>query len=166
MLGRPATLSLFAVTLAAVPFLVTATPSLIGADASYVVASDSMEPAILRGSVVFVTSVPAAEISVGDPITFYSSDTPVTTTHRVVSVVETDEGTAFRTQGDATAGPDSRLVPPERVVGTVTATVPLFGFVVRYLGVRVPLLALLVAPSVVVTASTARSLVTTGGESW
>jgi signal peptidase len=164
MFGRPTTVALLVVVAAAMPFLVTATPSLIGADASYVVASDSMEPAIPRGSLVFVTAVPPTAIEPGDTITFYSSDTPVTTTHRIVAVVERADSIAFRTQGDAVANPDHRLVPSARVVGTVTTTVPWFGFVVERLGVRRPLVTLLVVPSVAVVLSTVRSMVTAGGE--
>lgn len=117
------------VFLAVSPFAAYAAPAMVGADESYIVLTGSMEPGLAPGDVVFVSSVPAAQIGVGDVITFERGEGPPTT-HRVIEVVTADGERAFRTQGDNNEDADPALVRPDRVVGVVTLSVPSVGAVI------------------------------------
>jgi signal peptidase len=139
--------------------LFVAQPAVVGADAGYAVGSDSMEPAISRGSIVLVESVPPERIAVGDVIT-YRGELGIgpTTTHRVVAVNRSD-GLAFRTKGDANPSADNELIAADRVVGRVTVTVPWVGYPVLLFGTAGPLVVLVVVPALTLGAATLRDLV-------
>ncbi|QKY21032.1 signal peptidase I [Halolamina sp. CBA1230] len=113
-------------------FVVQAVPGIVGADASYVVLSDSMEPEISAGDAVIVKSVDPANIESGDVITFVRAEESTPVTHRVVEAVETEGGQAFRTKGDANDDPDPALVPAENVTGEVWVVLPYVGYVVMF----------------------------------
>ena len=113
-------------------FVVQAVPGIVGADASYVVLSGSMEPEISSGDTVIVKSVDPADIESGDVITFVRADESTPITHRVVDVVDTEEGLAFQTKGDANDDPDPALVPAENVTGEVWVVLPYVGYVVMF----------------------------------
>ena len=106
-------------------------PRLIGMDV-FVVQSGSMEPDYHVGSVVYVRQTDAAELDVGDVITFHLSGN-VRGTHRIIEVVEEDGTRAFRTKGDANDSPDNSLVTPSQIVGKVLFTIPWLGFLASYI---------------------------------
>jgi signal peptidase len=116
------------------PFVVYAVPELVGGDRSYIVLSGSMEPDISTGDVVVVGRVDADAVGVGDVITFSRAGSDVVVTHRVVEVVTSDQGVAFRTKGDANEEADPSVVRPENVVGRVVLTIPYLGHVVMFVG--------------------------------
>lgn len=137
------------------PFVVFAVPQLVGATDGYVVSSSSMSPAIHAGDVVIVDDVRPAEIEQGDVITFerhggrdgqQSSRNRVT--HRVVDVVERDDGRYFRTKGDANEDPDSQLVPAEDVGGEVLFTIPVIGWVISFASTNIGIIAFAIIPGV------------------
>ena len=141
------TATILAILVVAV-FVVQAVPSVIGADASYVVLSGSMEPEISPGDAVIVRSVDPADIESGDVITFVRSEDSTPVTHRVVEVVDGDSGRAFRTKGDANDDPDPAPVPAENVTGEVWFVIPYVGHVVMFANTRLGM-ALLVGLPVV-----------------
>lgn len=97
------------------------------------VLSGSMEPAYPVGSMVYVGKTDAADIQVGDVITFYmAGDTLIT--HRVVS--KDEEAGGFTTKGDANNTEDGGLVPYDKVVGRVLLRIPYLGYVSSYLSSR------------------------------
>ncbi|WP_152042422.1 signal peptidase I [Salinigranum salinum] len=116
------------------PFAMYAAPQTIGATESYVVMSGSMEPAIQTGDVIFVYDRDPSTIEEGDVIT-YNLDGQRTevTTHRVVDIVENEEGQrVFVTKGDANEDPDPYRVPSDAVIGVmptdgIPARVPFLG---------------------------------------
>lgn len=114
------------------PFVVFAVPQVVGADASYVVLSGSMEPAISPGDVVVVDAVQPRSVAAGDVITFEQGAGVPPTTHRVVEVTEVDGAPAFVTKGDNNEDPDSVAVPASALVGRVTLVIPLVGHVVLF----------------------------------
>lgn len=149
-----ANLLVFLVVVALVaPFIVYAVPSLVGGDASYVVLTGSMEPAISPNDAVVVGDVATADIAVGDVITYTRAGLEVPVTHRVVDVVEIESGTAFRTMGDANEDPDLQLVPADNVAGEVVLVVPYIGYVVEFVGTPVGFAALVVVPIALLVAS-------------
>ncbi|MGB2695499.1 MAG: signal peptidase I [Dehalococcoidia bacterium] len=107
-----------------------ALPRIAGWDAQ-VIHSEGMEPALRTGGVAMVGSGGPEDVAVGDIITFRQPDKPdVVVTHRVVGVLDADDGRAFRTKGDANEAVDSWLVPAANVEGTVVFSVPYLGRVV------------------------------------
>lgn len=116
------------------PFVVYAVPGVVGADASYVVLSGSMEPAISGGDVVIVESVPPAMIAADDVITYSRSDESATVTHRVIDIDGTGSERVFYTKGDANQDADQRPVPASALVGVVGLTIPYIGYVIQFVG--------------------------------
>ncbi|MDN5746598.1 MAG: signal peptidase I [Nocardioidaceae bacterium] len=103
IIGSILTLGLVAVTLACAVYLL---PSLLGYE-RYVITGGSMTGAISKGSVAFEKNVPAADLAVGDVITYLPpADSGVTNlvTHRIVHVGP--NATKLRTKGDANADVD------------------------------------------------------------
>jgi signal peptidase I len=121
-----------------VPFVIYAVPQTVGADHSYVVLSGSMDPTMSPGDAVVVNDVRTGEIESGDIITFSSSDQARPTTHRVIEVVQEDDGVAFRTAGDNNEDPDQALVTPGQVEGRVPHVagspfvIPFIGYVITF----------------------------------
>lgn len=113
-------------------FVVQAAPGIVGADASYVVLSGSMEPSISPGDAVVVKDVAPTSIESGTVITFVRSEGETPITHRAVEVLDREDGLAFRTAGDANEGPDPEPVPAENVTGEVWFVIPYVGHVVLF----------------------------------
>jgi signal peptidase len=84
-----------------------------------VVITGSMRPNIPPGSLVFVHSVPARSLKVGDVITYNSLiDRGQTVTHRIIRVTNVKGIPAFITKGDANESPDPQVIEGQ-VVGKV-----------------------------------------------
>ncbi len=137
-----------------VPFLVFAVPDVAGADESYVVLSDSMNPTIDAGDVVIVEENDPSSIEEGDVLTFDAADpeefdagdgTSIVT-HRVVDIEQTDDGLEFVTQGDANNAPDGSAVEEEQVIGVVAFSIPYIGRVISFAGTRTGLMLFVVVP--------------------
>lgn len=97
----------------------------------YTIISSSMEPNILVYDVVFDSKVnDVNSIKVGDIITFTSTSSltdGMTLTHRVVSIIETEDGLKFRTKGDNNITPDPSLVDGYHILGRVVFKLPQLG---------------------------------------
>jgi len=99
------------------------------------VVSGSMERVIPQGSLVITTHVPAADIRVGDIITFLRSDEE-RVTHQVIQVIPDFNGngaTGFQTKGTENPTPDEEIVGAGNVVGVVKAHVNGLGFTLGYI---------------------------------
>lgn len=101
------------------------------------VLSGSMEPTMKTGSVAFVKPVDASLVRKGDVVTFQNPDAKgMLITHRVVKVERTDEGTIYRTKGDANSTEDPWRLKAAGTVGRLEFDVPYLGYAIVYLGVR------------------------------
>jgi signal peptidase len=138
-----------------VPFVVFAAPQVVGGEHSYVVVSGSMTPAIGVGETVTVNDVSPTAIHKGDVITFRRGKTAEIqrgqagdnlVTHRVVEVVRTGDGLAFKTKGDANEEADRQLVPADALVGRVMFTIPYIGHVIAFAGTEFGFIALVAIP--------------------
>lgn len=112
---------------------------------------------------VVVDGTSRAGIEVGDVVTFRRSGAvggPGTdrVTHRVVDVVRTGDGVAYRTRGDANDDPETTLVEPSQVVGEVWFHVPYVGRLVLFARTTTGLALLVVAPGVLLLVSGLRML--------
>lgn len=135
-----------------IPFLVYAVPQTVGADNSYVVLSGSMQPTMYPGDAVIVEDVSTSQIESGDIITFERSGADQTTTHRVVEVVQQDNGVAYRTAGDNSEAVDQQLVQPGEIEGRVPAVagypfvIPLIGYVINFASTQMGFVLLVAVP--------------------
>ena len=153
----------FVVLLAVVvPFVIFAVPAVIGGDASHVVLSGSMAPAISAGDVIVTTGVDAGEIEQGDVITFRAPGEQIPTTHRVVDVVDDGEYTAFHTKGDANEDPDPQPVPADEVLGEVILVIPYIGRVILFASTAEGMILFLGVPFGLLILTEAWSLATNG----
>ncbi len=89
----------------------------------YNVVSESMSPAIPKGSLVLVRQVGAREIAEGDVIAFERGGSVIT--HRV-SAVRAADG-EFTTRGDANQEDDILPVPFPSLIGRVEHHIPVMG---------------------------------------
>jgi signal peptidase I len=95
--------------------------------------SGSMEPKISVGSLAFDRAIPASDVAVGDVVTF--SDPYVKgrlVTHRVIDILQTPHGLAYRTKGDANPGRDPWTIRLAGQVGRVSFSVPVVGYILFY----------------------------------
>lgn len=122
----------------------------------FAVLSGSMNPAFNTGSLVAVKPIDPGELQVGDIITFGSPQGKIVT-HRVVGI-DTHDGLRFVTKGDANGAADSGLVPADRVIGLVVASVPWLGRILVFSQTRQGLLLMIIIPALVILILEARSL--------
>lgn len=99
--------------------------------------SGSMEPTIHVGGLALDRAIPSKNVRVGDVITF--SDPYVKgrlVTHRVIHILETPHGLAYRTKGDANPGRDPWTIRLNGQVGRVSFSVPVAGYILYYAHTR------------------------------
>lgn len=92
------------------------------------VLTNSMEPKISAGDMIFVKETNADEVKKDEIITFQTADRKVVT-HRVVET--TPEG--FLTKGDNNNVEDNWKVNPDSLIGKVFVILPKAGFVAKFI---------------------------------
>ena len=128
---------------------------------AYVIISGSMIPNINVNDAVVTLRAKAPDIKVNDIITFVSKEIDtrgVPITHRVVGIVETEEGEAYRTKGDANLTVDRALIKQSEVLGKVFLTIPKIGYVKTILTSSPGWLAIIVLPCILVIVKDVRKL--------
>ncbi len=132
-------------------------PSLLGVSLDHVL-SGSMEPAIQTGALIAMEKLDPGDVQVGDVIGFKveGMDTPVC--HRVVEIVDTEEGFGFVTKGDANEEPDAEAVKPENLKGRVVFDLPYIGYITSFIKTPYGFGLLLGLPAFIVIAMELRSL--------
>jgi len=120
-----------------------------------IVLTGSMEPALKVGGLAFMESESdPTTVKVGDIITFRSTKSPNRQiSHRVIELINDDEGLRFRTKGDNSELPDQQLVPAGNLVGKVRFHLPYLGYAADKLRHRENLYLLLGIPAGLVIAS-------------
>lgn len=100
-----------------------------------IVSTGSMLPTIVPGDVVIIYHDNSCNYSVGDIITYVSSDEEIGTyTHRIVSnKILSDGALAYVTQGDANNVPDEEFPTAESIIGKVVTIIPQIGRVIAAL---------------------------------
>lgn len=105
----------------------------------------SMQSELPAGSFIWVKSVDAATIEIGDDITFFKSE-GVVVTHRVIDIIENydDSGQlGFQTQGVDNLNPDEFITYEENIIGKVLWHIPVLGFVLEYIANHVVMILVL-----------------------
>ena len=121
----------------AVAFAVFYAALIVGGYRPVAVYSGSMTPTIAVGGLAVDRTIPAKDVRVGDVITFndpYVRGRMVT--HRVVDVIPTAHGLAYRTKGDANSARDPWTIRLRGQVGRVAFSVPIAGYVLVYAHTR------------------------------
>lgn len=123
----------------------------------YTIVSGSMEPNINVYDVVITKKVRSPkEIKEGDVITFISTSSiskNMTITHRVIDIVENDEGTFYKTKGDNNISPDTALAPYNNVLGKVIIRIPWLGRIQTFIATQGGWLLVIVLPAFVIIVS-------------
>ncbi|MFH1255431.1 MAG: signal peptidase I [bacterium] len=90
--------------------------------------SDSMNPAIDRGSLTIVKSFP--KYNIGDVISYYAKNDgqEEIITHRVMDI----GGNVYTTKGDANDVADRELVKPRLIIGKVVFVIPYLGHAIAF----------------------------------
>lgn len=111
--------------------------------------SDSMNPAIDRGSITIVKSF--ASYQIGDAIAYYAQidGQEEIITHRIMDI----GGNVYTTKGDANEVADRELVKPRLVIGKVVAIIPYLGHFIRFAKSLVGNWLLIILPAFVIIAS-------------
>lgn len=141
----------------AVAFAVAYAALLVSGFEPVAVYSGSMRPTIPVGGLALDRPIPAAEVRVGDVITFndpYVKGRLVT--HRVSAIITTPKGLAYRTKGDANASRDPWTIRLTGKVGRVSFSVPFAGYVLFYAHTREVRTVLILVFSVVLLFSVLR----------
>lgn len=109
----------------------------------YIIRGGSMEPTIPLGSVVAVGNVSVDAIRPGDVLTMRQGDRPIIT-HRVISLLHAADGTvSYVTKGDANTHTDGAAAASSAVLGRVSFSLPLLGYLMAALQVPGTLISLL-----------------------
>lgn len=106
------------------------TPSFLGIK-TYVIISGSMAPNLNIGDVVLIKKCKEEELKVEDIISFREGQSIIT--HRIIDVVETENGKTYVTKGDNNNVQDSDTVKYENIEGAYIAKIPHLGKLVIFL---------------------------------
>jgi signal peptidase len=98
-----------------------------------VITGRSMEPAMPIGSAVSLDAVGGDTVAAGEIVTVRVPDGGPTITHRVIEVVDRQDGRWLALKGDANPASDAALYRAEWMAGRVAAILPGFGYLIRLL---------------------------------
>jgi signal peptidase I len=104
-------------------------PAVMGGS-TFVVAGGSMEPTIPLGSAVVTVPVAATDLAVGDIVSLRVGEQHAVFTHRIIRLAERDGAVWLETRGDANTAADPSIVPATDVIGRVSLSIPLAGYLV------------------------------------
>lgn len=91
---------------------------------TFTIASESMEPTIPKGSLVWTT---VREPQIGDVVVYDSPTGAGFQVHRIIDVINVYGLVQYVTKGDANEAPDSAIVQRDWIVGVVVRDVPYVG---------------------------------------
>ena len=122
---------------------------------AYVVLTGSMLPKIQVYDVVVTKKVDAADLQVGDIITFASADSRflnTTITHRIIKKNYNAESKSysFQTKGDNNNVADNALVPQNNIYGKVFLKIPKLGYLQEFLATEGGWIIVILIPCLVV----------------
>lgn len=104
-------------------------PQIFGLKA-YGVMANSMEPKYPMGSLIYVKSVSADKLHIGDDITFKQDNSLLISTRRIVDI--SDNGEYFTTMNISNNTKDNKQIYYMNIIGTPKIAIPFLGYVVQY----------------------------------
>lgn len=107
----------------------------IGGVFPLIVLTDSMQPEIKSGDLIICHTTSADEVQVNEIISFFDPEGNGTSivTHRVVEILQEEDGIFFRTRGDNNNTDDQELVPEENLVGIYRMRIAGVGHVAMFM---------------------------------
>lgn len=121
--------------------------SLLGDKKFLLVQSGSMEPSIMTGDIIVISS--ARQYFKNDVITFRDSSRGIVT-HRIVDITTTGQKSIISTKGDANRSLDSDTISSDQIMGKVVLTLPKLGYLVNFTRQPLGLLIFIVFPASVI----------------
>lgn len=123
---------------------------------AYIIMSNSMVPSINVRDAIVTMRVSREKIQMNDIITFISKEietngTPVT--HRVIGIVETENGIKYRTKGDHNNTADFALISPNEVIGKVYLKIPMIGYIQEFMTKPIGWVLIIVIPCLLIIGS-------------
>jgi len=92
----------------------------------FTVKTGSMVPTLPIGCYIIVKEAADPSAIAVDTITTFRFEDGTIVTHRIIEVLETDDGVRYRTKGDNPDNdPDAELLSPDRVIGTLQLVIRL-----------------------------------------
>lgn len=129
----------------------------------YTIISPSMTPNINVYDIIIDERVDDfSKLGVGDVITFISTSSisnGMTITHRIVDIIETEEGTKYKTKGDNNLTADYALVTQDKIIGKVKFRIPQLGRIQFFLSSKGGWLLIILIPALIIILSDVLKLV-------
>lgn len=100
------------------------TPNFLGFK-TYVIVSGSMVPELEIGDIVIVKTINPEELEENEIISFRKGQSVIT--HRIIEIMETDNGREFKTKGDSNNTEDTEVIRNTEIEGKVIQKIPLIG---------------------------------------
>lgn len=119
----------------------------------YTIVSPSMTPSINVYDVILIKKTDVTDLEVGDIITFKSTNkffgnTPIT--HRIVEILDTENGIRYKVKGDANAIEDEEKVIPTNILGKVMLKFPNLGKIQFFLTSKKGWVAIILLPTLLI----------------
>ena len=120
----------------------------IGGVFPLIVLTDSMKDEIAGGDLIICHQIDAEDVEKGMIISFVDPAGNGTSivTHRVIEIVEKEDGLFFRTKGDYNPTEDKELVPAANLVGVYDMKIPGMGSVAMFMQSSTGLVVCVVLP--------------------
>jgi signal peptidase len=113
----------------------------------YIVRSNSMSPTFKTGTLLIIKRTDSGTINVDDIITFRKKNDTLSTTHRVVEIIDDNNTRQFVTRGDANNVDDPIPVSENDILGKVTFFIPLLGYVFGFIRTKQGIILVIVIPA-------------------
>jgi signal peptidase len=113
----------------------------------YIVRSNSMSPTFKTGTLLIIKRADSGTINVDDIITFRKKNDTLSTTHRVVEIIDDNNTRQFVTRGDANNVDDPIPVSENDILGKVTFFIPLLGYVFGFIRTKQGIILVIVIPA-------------------
>jgi len=121
-----------------------------------IVQSGSMSPEIKMGSIVIVK--PADDYKIGDIVTFQTTGSKESVTHRIYDIKVVGGEPRYITKGDANNAPDQREVSKREIIGKVLIDIPYLGYVVSFAQKPVGFALIIIVPAGLIIFDEARKI--------
>lgn len=113
-----------------------------------IVLTDSMYPDIKSGDLIICHTIDVGDVKENDVISFFdpAGNGSSVVTHRVVEIVNENEGLFFRTKGDNNNTEDKDLVPAENLVGVYKTRIAGAGNIAMFMQTTTGLIVCVILP--------------------
>lgn len=105
----------------------------VGGIKPFIVLSESMEPFIKKGDLVFIKEISPNELNEGDIIAFRHTKDDIITLHRIVEKMTNENEINFRTKGDNNEGEDRLSVKASEIEGIFIKNIEGLGNVAMFI---------------------------------